>query len=200
MKLYVVRHGQTDANVTGAIQCYNNDIDLNEKGILQAKETAVLCKNLNIDLIISSPMKRAVHTADIINQLLDVEIILDDRLMERNTGILGGKILDPKEKELIWDYNVNQSYEGAESIDDVFKRVDLFIKELINKYGNTDENILLASHGGVTKTLCCLFDKIPEDGNLNNVGQTNCEVKEYIIENYINYEVTSNEINEYSKK
>jgi len=181
MKLYVVRHGQTQNNVTGEIQCYTNDIDLNEKGVSQAKETALLCENLNIDLIISSPMKRAKHTADIINELLNVEITFDDRLMERNTGVLGGKLLAPKDKEIIWNYSINQFYEGAESIDDVFERVNSFIEELINKYKDTDKNILLACHGGVTKAIYCFFHGLPEDGDLNKIGQSNCEVKEYVI-------------------
>ena len=66
MKIYVVRHGQTNWNVKGKIQG-KSDIELNEKGIEQAKELKELIKNYDINLIISSPLKRAKQTAEIIN-------------------------------------------------------------------------------------------------------------------------------------
>ena len=65
MKIYVVRHGQTDWNVAGKCQG-RTDIELNNTGIEQAKNTKEQLKNYNIDLIICSPLKRAIKTAEIL--------------------------------------------------------------------------------------------------------------------------------------
>ena len=80
MKLYIVRHGQVPHNALG-IYC-EIDEDLNEVGIKQAKELAKKIKNIECDIIISSPLLRARHTAEIINTK-NKNIIIDERLHER---------------------------------------------------------------------------------------------------------------------
>ena len=67
MKIYVIRHGQTDWNVAGKCQG-RTDIELNETGIEQAKQAKEQLKNYNIDQIICSPLKRTRKTAEIINE------------------------------------------------------------------------------------------------------------------------------------
>lgn len=62
MKLYVLRHGQTDYNKEGRFQGQNN-IELNEEGIKQVKETAKILRNINFDKVYVSPLKRAIDTA-----------------------------------------------------------------------------------------------------------------------------------------
>ena len=66
MKLYVIRHGRTDCNTQNKYNC-RYDEDINEEGVEQAKNASKLVKNLNIDLIICSPLKRTKHTMEIIN-------------------------------------------------------------------------------------------------------------------------------------
>ena len=62
MRLLLTRHGQTDWNVQGKAQG-RTDTELNSTGIEQAKRLAEKIKNYNIDIIISSPLKRARKTA-----------------------------------------------------------------------------------------------------------------------------------------
>ena len=76
MKLYVMRHGQTDWNVAGKIQG-STDIELNETGIKQAEATKEKLLGENIDVIISSPLKRARKTAEIIASGRDIPLIFD---------------------------------------------------------------------------------------------------------------------------
>ena len=65
MKVYIVRHGEVLHN---RLKQYNNqDEDLTKLGIKQAEEARKLLKNISYDLIISSPLVRAKHTAEIIN-------------------------------------------------------------------------------------------------------------------------------------
>lgn len=65
MKIYIVRHGEVPHN---ALKQYNNqNEDLTEKGIKQAEELREKIKMINYDIVISSPLIRAKHTAEIIN-------------------------------------------------------------------------------------------------------------------------------------
>lgn len=57
MKIYVIRHGQTDWNLEGRMLTLE-DIPLNENGITQAKKAKEIVDNLDYDLVISSPLKR----------------------------------------------------------------------------------------------------------------------------------------------
>ena len=91
MKFYIIRHGQTDWNKKGKIQG-KTDIELNEEGIEQAREATKKLENCDIDVIISSPLKRARKTAEIINETKNVPIIFKEELEERGFGEFEGKI------------------------------------------------------------------------------------------------------------
>ena len=85
MKIYIVRHGQTNHNVKKIYS--NEDEDLNSKGINQANKLKEQIKKIDYDIIISSPLIRAKHTANIIN-VKNTDILIDERLTERNPGSL----------------------------------------------------------------------------------------------------------------
>ena len=63
MKIYIIRHGQTDWNVQRKIQG-TSDIELNSTGIKQSEEARKIVKELELDFIICSPLKRARKTAE----------------------------------------------------------------------------------------------------------------------------------------
>ena len=67
MILYVVRHGETEKNKYGLIQG-QTECDLSKNGIEKAKELIPIVRNLKIDVVISSPLKRAYDTASIITE------------------------------------------------------------------------------------------------------------------------------------
>ena len=75
MKLFITRHGQTDWNLRGIIQG-TTDITLNDTGRAQALTVAKELKEERLDAIIVSPLKRAVETAEIINQWKDATEIM----------------------------------------------------------------------------------------------------------------------------
>ena len=78
MKIYVIRHGETDVNIQNRINSLNDD-DLNENGIKQAKDLRNELKNIDYDFIISSPLKRTKHTAELLN-VKELPIYFDKRL------------------------------------------------------------------------------------------------------------------------
>ena len=92
MKLYVIRHGQTKCNKENKYNC-RLDEDINEIGIKQAEEASKIVKNLDIDLIICSPMIRTKHTCEIVN-VNNIPVIYDERIMERDGGVLTNTTID----------------------------------------------------------------------------------------------------------
>lgn len=113
MKVYIVRHGETIYNVLN--QYSDEKIDLNEKGILQANKLREEIEKINYDVIIASPLIRTQHTAKIIN-VHKKEIIIDERLKERNTGDLAGKPYTVTNREEYWNYNSTIQYGTSENI------------------------------------------------------------------------------------
>ena len=89
MEIYVARHGRVPSNDNKIISG-RSDEELTEIGISQAEEVRDKIKELGIDVIFSSPVKRAVQTANIIN-VENKEIIFDERLSEREPGKMLGK-------------------------------------------------------------------------------------------------------------
>lgn len=178
MNLYIVRHGQTNCNKENKYNC-RLDEDINDVGIKQAIETSNKVRNLNLDLIICSPMKRTKHTCEIIN-VNNVPVIYDDRLMERVGGVLTNTVIDDYFFTDYYNYYSTNILEGLESLPELFNRVHSFIDELKDKY--KEKNILLVTHGAVARAIQFYFEAIPEDGMLLNIsGQKNCEIKEYSL-------------------
>lgn len=87
-----MRHGQTDFNQEKRLNGRYNE-DINETGVEQAVLAGEEVKNLNLDLIICSPLKRTKHTMELAN-VNHVPAIFDDRLMERDVGVLTGTTID----------------------------------------------------------------------------------------------------------
>lgn len=181
MKFYVVRHGQTDWNAKGRIQG-KTDIELNEIGIEQARQLKALIKDYNIDLIISSPLKRARKKAEIINETVKCNIIFEDSLKERGYGIFEGMIRKEINDELINsdilnNYYINKEYKEIETIQSLCSRVWKLLDNLKPKY--KDNNILLVTHGGTIRAINGYFNGINEKGIIDNPGLKNCEIKFY---------------------
>ena len=177
MKLYVIRHGQTDCNLNGRYNC-RYDEDINENGIEQAKEAGEKVRKLDLDLIICSPMKRTRHTCELVN-VNNVPVVYDDRLMERIGGVLTNT---PVEEEYYnkeyYNYYSKVIPDGLETLPELFKRTHGFLDEIKVKYAN--KNILLVTHGAVSKSIEFYFNDLPEDGNIvNATEQKNCQIKEY---------------------
>lgn len=89
MKLYIIRHGETDWNKQRRLQG-QSDTELNEYGIRLAQITGEALKDIRFDHIFSSPLKRAYRTAEIIRDGRTVPIVTDDRLKEIGFGINEG--------------------------------------------------------------------------------------------------------------
>lgn len=172
MKVYIVRHGQVPHNALG--QYNTKDEDLTELGIQQAEELREKIKNIHFDIVISSSLLRARHTAYILTNY-DDKIITDERLRERSCGTLSGQPLEVTNRDEYWNYYSNIKYGTSENIKDFFKRVFDFLDELKTKDYNS---VLIVAHSGVSKAFSAYFQGI-SDGKFLNRGLKNCEIKMY---------------------
>ena len=156
-QIVLVRHGQTKWNVAEIFRG-RTDIGLNETGTKQAELLAEYLNEVKIDAIYSSPLKRALKTAEPVaeNHKLDVEIATD--LIDFNYGKWQGlshREVKRKYKELYAQWITNPhlvKMPDGESLDDVKERAMQIVNRVINKYEGT---AALISHHVVNKVLIC---------------------------------------------
>ena len=145
-----MRHAQTDANKNYIVQG-RMDNPLNEDGIRQAYATGTYFKehNMEFDMVISSPLKRAYTTAKLVNKgmLLSRPIVLDKGLIERNFGDYDGKEINDDyyymiKRGLVPNMEVNEVLEN---------RVYHAIIDICKKY--PDKKLLIVTHSHVIKAI-----------------------------------------------
>ena len=78
MKLYIIRHGETEWNTVKRMQG-QTDIPLNENGINLAKKVGKYMRKIHFDYIIRSPLDRAKTTARLVTEYRDIPLITDKR-------------------------------------------------------------------------------------------------------------------------
>lgn len=157
MRIYLVRHGQTNYNLKRLVQG-RIDEPLNKTGIKQAKQTGQLIKQLNFkfDKIVSSPLSRAFETAYLIakkNNYKD-NIILDNLLVERDFGKY--ELTEIKESfPIVMQEGFNEN--GFEDTETLKKRIKSAISNLY--LNHSDQTLILTVHAHVIRTIYVLMDE-----------------------------------------
>ncbi|MHC5248120.1 histidine phosphatase family protein [Enterococcus sp. LJL90] len=157
MKLYLIRHGETDWNVASKIQG-KSDIPLNANGQAQAEQLAekLAANPLKFSKIYSSPLKRAVATADILSQQLKLGLIVAEGLKEINLGVWEGFTWPEVAEKYPLEYR--QWYENrrrtrppaGESYQDLLDRL---LPTLVTIIGENSQDVALVTHSAVIMTL-----------------------------------------------
>jgi len=174
LNLYIARHGQTEWNYENRV-CGITDAVLTNKGIEQAKELSKIIIGKQIDTIISSPLSRALTTAEIISNAIGKDFIIDNRLIEQNYGVFEGVSRESEDFKEAKKHFPNR-LSGGESLLQVAHRIFNLLDEIKGKYRNL--NVLLVTHGGVCRIINAYFnDQLNEEFYNFHIG--NCELKEY---------------------
>ncbi|MGD2118133.1 MAG: histidine phosphatase family protein [Chromatiales bacterium] len=142
MKFIGLRHGQSTYN----LQSLCNDdptqpVNLTEVGIQQAQRAANELAGKGINKIFSSPLPRALQTAGIINEVLDIPITVEPRLADIRSGFEGKPVKDYM--AAIAADPLNSKINGGESILEQYQRVSGFLDEI---YHAGLDNVLLVAH------------------------------------------------------
>lgn len=162
VKLYLVRHGETIWNIERKMQGGTKDSPLTKKGIEQANLLKNRMENVNLDIIYSSPLERAVKTSRIVAAQRNMPIIKDDRLMEIDIGGWGGltkeeaREKNPEQLNNFWTSPKMYIPIEGESFLQVKIRVLSLIKEITNKYKG--KNILIVTHTVVLRIMMTCFE------------------------------------------
>lgn len=179
MKIYYVRHGETNWNLEKKMQGGEVENLLNDTGKKQAEKTKKELENKKYDIIICSPMERAKQTAHIINNEKNIPMIIDERLRERKIGELNGNQVTEECEEKIWRYDLNTEIKGGENLYQFEKRILEFLKDIKEKYDN--KALLIVAHGGVAKVIKAYLDGNNKQNDLSNYKMENCEILEIEI-------------------
>jgi broad specificity phosphatase PhoE len=149
-KIFLMRHGQDEDNSNGILNGRRNT-PLTKMGEEKAKLAAQSLKDKNIQVLLASPLVRAQQTAKIVADELGIkEIITDDRLIERDFGVLTGHpVADIPQyvKEMIQGDLVTYfiGVEGAEEYPQTYQRAKEVLDSIKEKY--PDQNVLIVAHG-----------------------------------------------------
>ena len=174
MKIYFVRNTMTNWTSLGKIQG-KTDIPLSKHGFQDAINIAKECQKLDINLIISSSQTSAKQTSLIIGKTLNVPIIYNNSLVERDMGEFEGKKEQDVDLSDCWDYERNEIYNHAENIQDFFYRIEKTLDEITNTF--QDKNILIVSHMGVSIIAKCYFDMETPKGDLQELAIENQKIE-----------------------
>ena len=149
MGIYIIRHGQTELNSRQVLQG-RSDYPLNETGIAEAERAARRLRGIRFDCVVTSPLRRAMQTAEIVAP--GVPPIVDPRLIEMDYGPYEGaglRQLPPEVLTFFQDFVHNPAPAGMEQLSSVVARAGAFLEQIRGLEGD----ILISTHAIAMKGL-----------------------------------------------
>ena len=149
MRLYVLRHGQTQLNSERRLQGHMQT-ELNDVGIAQAEMVASILndKGITFDRIYSSPLERAIRTGEIATGVSRESFVIDHNLTEIDFGINEGRKYDELQGASGNIFLSPETYlppEGGESLESLRNRMKHFLERMRDE--ECEGNVLAVSHG-----------------------------------------------------
>jgi broad specificity phosphatase PhoE len=182
MRLYFVRHGESEANVLHIISNRGVKHGLTKRGREEVLGLADQLASISVLKIYSSPLLRAIQTAQILSDGFDIDFEITEALREYDCGVLEGKSdidswgsYSDVFRDWIYCNRWERRIEGGESFLDMKTRFVPFIEQLIETYRSCSVNIVLVGHGGLYRCMLpLLLDNIDFDyavsHSLKNAG------------------------------
>lgn len=182
MRLYFLRHGESEANIQHEFSNYSFRHPLTDKGVAQTLEAARVIKDIDFSKVYCSPILRAIHTASILTDKLNIEAFeITDLLREYSVGVLEGNSDQESwdryfENEKKWEdeENADERIENGESLREILLRFKKFLNSIPESYEN--DNVLIVTHGGLLKLV---LPRIVNNLNLEFIREhpiKNCEL------------------------
>jgi len=158
--LITVRHGQSQWNLENKFTGWV-DVDITETGKNEALNAGRLIKGHNIDIVFTSALRRAQHTAELIMKEAGIkaDVIQDKALNERHYGDLQGLNKDETRKKYgdeqvhIWRRSYDTPPPGGESLKMTQERVFPYYKDEILPRLNSGSDVLVVAHGNSLRAL-----------------------------------------------
>ena len=186
-KIYLVRHGENIANITKEFSYKKVDYSLTEKGKLQAFQTAEYFKNIQIDSIYSSPLKRALETARIISEVIKQPFSINENFRELNVGKLEEMKPTKEAWEIFYDVtnewlngNGKVSFPEGESLNTLTARFKNGLIDINDKI--KDKVIIVVGHGGIFTNGIIELLNITNKKGFYDQDNHNCSITELDID------------------
>ncbi|HEU5368595.1 MAG TPA: histidine phosphatase family protein, partial [Ktedonobacterales bacterium] len=184
--IYLVRHGENTANLTKEFSYKLVDYPLTDKGIVQAQQTAAYFQGKDIDEIFTSPLKRAVQTAEIIGAALGLKAIVVEQFREVNVGLLEQRPPDAQAWSIYgrvmsdWRQGKHDTaFPEGEDYVTLLKRFRSGLHEITR--GKSQKNIIVVGHGGIFMATIQAICPHIERGTLTNDAH-NCSISEITMD------------------
>lgn len=158
LKIYFVRHAEAMGNVEEFFQG-RTDCEISEKGAKQLELLAERFRDIPIEAIYSSPLKRTIDTAKAVNKYHNLPIELDEGLIEINGGVWEGRPWADLPKLYPAEYNLWQNRMEAfciaegEKMTEVFERMKAAVGKIATE--NQGRTIAVVSHGCALRNYLC---------------------------------------------
>lgn len=167
--LYVFRHGETDLNKKKRWQGSGMDFDLNANGISQAEGLVEKLRDKDLEIIYSSPLKRAFHTAEVVGDALHIPVVVENDLRECFYGTAEGQLIADLQRDVpeIVDNWANPDYWDIRFPEGESKKEALIrVLNVLSKLTSEDFKTMgIAIHGGTMAAMLnhwhFEFDKLP---------------------------------------
>lgn len=191
MKIYLVRHGETDWNLHGKFYGWT-DCDINEKGIIQAKKLKKFFDITEYDKIYASDLLRAAHTAEIIATDKNIKVEKNSCFRELFYGDWedkeGSYIQENYKEELnqwIKEWQTS-SLPGGEAFGDFYQRVTDGLVRVIQQ--NKGKNVIIVSHNGPMSAMLCYLTGAGPNGFWHFFCEQGCYSSAWVSEKKITIE------------
>jgi probable phosphoglycerate mutase len=154
--LVLVRHGESTWNELRLVQGHNDEAGLTDHGRQQAADVGQELRSRAFDRIVSSDLRRATETAAVLAEVLDLIVVTEPSLRERNFGVAEGWPLKALSADLVgiegaMVVNDGVSPEGGESLRAFRHRAEQFLELRQRRWA--DERLLIITHGGTMRAL-----------------------------------------------
>lgn len=162
MKLLIIRHGESEADILDVHEG-RADFNLTEKGHAQAQSMADYVKeHYSIQKIYASPLKRAFQTATHLSETTGIPIIIEEKLMEFNNGLIAGLSWAEADEKypFIPDLPVHASVYEQESKLEFRYRAEYILSKIMSE-NDAGSTVAIVSHGGMINQLYQSFLKLP---------------------------------------
>ena len=164
MKLFLIRHGQTDWNILGKYQG-QTDIPLSAEGLRQAERLAQHFPSDTLDIIYASDLQRAVMTAQRLARKFSAPVKVEKALRELNFGAWEGLTYQeiaqrwPQEVEHLFGAPEKLQIPGGETFLTLQQRAMEKMREIRTE--NEGKNVAVVAHGAITKAILTALLHIP---------------------------------------
>jgi len=174
LKIWFIRHAESEANLQRIYANEGHSFPFTVNGLQQARAFALRFASLEIRAVYTSPILRAMQTAQEICKISKTEMLIAPELREYNMGIYegtsslpgtSGAISDAETKIRWYEHNdFDARSPGGESLNDMRRRFLPFVKKATENYGGVPGILVMVTHGGIlTAMLPFVFENLNFD-------------------------------------